>query len=67
MVLAKIFDFAVLTEWIDSTLSSFMPSWLTVLTECVLIGFALLLTYSVLALFYIYFCILYTTPSPRDR
>ncbi len=55
MVLAKIFDFAVLTEWIDSTLSSFMPSWLTVLTECVLIGFALLLTYSVLALFYIYF------------
>lgn len=49
------FDFSVLTNWIDEQLLSFMPGWLTVVTECVLIGLVLLLTYSVLALFYIYF------------
>lgn len=49
------FDFSVLTTWIDSLLRSFMPDWLTVVTECVLIGLVLLLTYSVLALFYIWF------------
>ena len=51
----NIFDFSVLTNWIDTTLSSFMPEWLTVVTECVLIGVVLLTLYSVLALFYIYF------------
>lgn len=55
MVLAEIFDFALLTQWIDKTLNSFMPEWLTTVTECVIIGLLLLLTYSVLALFYIYF------------
>lgn len=49
------FDFSVLTTWIDSLLRSFMPEWLTVVTECVLIGLVLLTLYSVLALFYIYF------------
>lgn len=49
------FDFSVLTTWIDNLLRSFMPEWLTVVTECVLIGVALLLLYAVLALFYIYF------------
>ena len=49
------FDFSLLTNWIHSALSSFMPQWLTVTTECVLIGVVLLLTYSVLALFYIWF------------
>ena len=49
------FDFSYLTGWIHNLLSSFMPQWLTVTTECVLIGVALLLTYSVLALFYIWF------------
>ena len=51
----NIFDFSVLINWIDTTLSSFMPEWLTVVTECVLIGVVLLTLYSVLALFYIYF------------
>lgn len=51
----NIFDFSVLTNWIDSLLRSFMPEWLTVVTECVLIGLVLLTLYSVLALFYIYF------------
>lgn len=49
------FNFSVLTNWIDSLLRSFMPDWLTVVTECVLIGLVLLTLYSVLALFYIYF------------
>lgn len=49
------FDFSILTNWIHSGLCSFMPEWLAVTTECVLIGVCLLLTYSVLALFYIWF------------
>lgn len=32
-----------------------MPQWLTTTVECVLIGVGLLLVYSLLALFYIYF------------
>lgn len=49
------FDFTYLTSWIHNLLSSFMPGWLTVTVECLLIGVVLLLTYSVLALFYIWF------------
>ena len=51
----EIFNFSVVTEWIDNLLRSFMPEWLTVVTECVLIGLVLLTAYAVLALFYIYF------------
>lgn len=50
-----IFNFSVLTGWIDNLLRSFMPGWLTVVTECLLIGLILLTVYAVLALFYIYF------------
>ncbi|MCM1293290.1 MAG: NADH-quinone oxidoreductase subunit NuoH [Bacteroides sp.] len=50
------FDFSVLTTWFNNLLLGIgMPEWLTVVTECVIIGFVLLLLYSVLALFYIYF------------
>lgn len=49
------FDFSNITGWIHDLLSSFMAGWLVVLTECVLIGVGLLLAYSLLALFYIYF------------
>lgn len=49
------FDFSLLTNWIHSTLVAFMPEWLAVTAECVLIGVILLLAYSLLALFYIYF------------
>ena len=49
------FDFSSFTNWIHSLLLSVMPEWLAVTTECVLIGVVLLLTYSVLALFYIWF------------
>lgn len=49
------FDFSLVTTWIDNLLRSFMPEWLTVTTECVLIGVCLLLAYALLALFYIYY------------
>lgn len=49
------FDFSIVTGWIDSLLRSFMAPWLTTVVECVLIGVVLLLAYAVLALFYIYF------------
>lgn len=47
------FDFSQFTTWLHQCLLGFMPEWLAVTTECVLVGFALLLGYSVLALFYI--------------
>ena len=49
------FYFSILTNWIHSTLLGFMPEWLAVTAECVLIGVVLLLVYALLALFYIYF------------
>ncbi|MCM1482847.1 MAG: NADH-quinone oxidoreductase subunit NuoH [Muribaculaceae bacterium] len=49
------FDFSLFTNWIHSTLLGFMPEWLAVTAECVLIGVVLLLVYALLALFYIYF------------
>lgn len=48
------FDFSALTNWIHAGLLSFMPEWLAVTTECVLIGLVLLTVYALLALFYIY-------------
>ena len=49
------FDFFFFFNWIHSTLLGFMPEWLAVTAECVLIGVVLLLVYALLALFYIYF------------
>lgn len=49
------FDFSIVTNWIKELLNGFLPNWLTVTVECVLIGVVLLLLYAVLALFYIYF------------
>ena len=48
-------DFLTITDAIHSFLLSFMPGWLTTTVECVLIGVGLLLVYSLLALFYIYY------------
>lgn len=47
------FDFSVVTNWINNLLLSVLPEWATVLVECVLIGVCVLLAYTVLALFYI--------------
>lgn len=49
------YDCSSITDWIHGLLASFMPDWLVVTTECVLIGVGLLLVYALLALFYIYF------------
>ncbi len=48
-------DFSELTSWFNNLLLSFMPEWLAVTVECVIVGVLLLLAYSLLALFYIYF------------
>ncbi len=49
------FDFSIVTSWIDNLLKGWMPSWAATTVECVLIGVGLLLAYALLALFYIYF------------
>lgn len=49
------FDFSIVTDWINNLLNGVMPAWLTITVECVLIGVALLLVYALLALFYIYY------------
>lgn len=48
------FDFSVLTQWIDSTLRSFMPETGALIVEFVLVGVALMLAYAVLAMALIY-------------
>ena len=48
------FDFSIVTSWIDTTLRDLMPSWLALTVEFVLIGVAILLLYAVLALILIY-------------
>jgi len=48
-------DFSTVTTWLHGTMTSVMPEWLAIVIECVGIGIALLLAYSLLALFYIWF------------
>lgn len=47
------FDFRLVTNWINDLLLSFLPGWATTVVECVLVGVALLLIYALLAIFYI--------------
>lgn len=47
------FDFSIITDWVNTFLLSFLPCWLTIIVECVLIGACVLGAYTVLALFYI--------------
>lgn len=47
------FDFSIVTNWFNDLLMGFLPGWATVLVECIVIGVLILLTYTVLALFYI--------------
>jgi len=48
------FDFAIITDWIDQTLKTFLPDGWTFFFECVLIALALLTAYAVLAMILIY-------------
>ena len=47
------FNFGVVTNWINEMLVSVMPQWAATLIECVVIGVILLVLYALLALFYI--------------
>ena len=48
-------DFAIITNSIHEFFLSLMPAWAAVVCECLIIGLGMLLVYSVLALFYIYY------------
>lgn len=48
------FDFSVVTHWVDQLLRSFLPEGWAILTEFILIGLCLLLSYAVVALVLIY-------------
>ncbi|MDR1414968.1 MAG: NADH-quinone oxidoreductase subunit NuoH [Odoribacteraceae bacterium] len=48
------FDFSVITQWIDQLLRGVMPDAAATVVECVIIGLCLLLGYSVIALALIY-------------
>ncbi len=47
------FDFSIVTNWVNDLLMGFLPSWAAVLVECIIIGVCVLLAYTVLVLFYI--------------
>ena len=42
------FDFSVVTNWVNDLLTSVMPQWLATTIECVIVGALLLLGYTVL-------------------
>ncbi|WP_302546006.1 NADH-quinone oxidoreductase subunit NuoH [Coprobacter fastidiosus] len=48
------FDFSVVTHWIDTLLRQWLPEWGALLIEFVLVGVVLLLFYAVIALVLIY-------------
>lgn len=48
------FDFSVVTHWVDQLLRSFLPEGWAILTEFMLIGLCLLVSYAVVALVLIY-------------
>lgn len=48
------FDFSVVTHWVDQLLRSFLPEGWAILTEFILIGLCLLVGYAVVALVLIY-------------
>ena len=48
------FDFSVVTHWIDTLLRHWLPEWGALLIEFVLVGVVLLLLYAVIALVLIY-------------
>lgn len=48
------FDFSVVTHWIDTLLRQWLPEWGALLIEFILVGVVLLLLYAVIALVLIY-------------
>ena len=48
------FDFSIVTQWIHSLLTSFMPEDVAVFIECLAIGVFILLTYAIIAIIMIF-------------
>ena len=48
------FDFNIVTQWVHSLLTSFMPEELAVLIECIVIGVCIMLAYAVIAIIMIF-------------
>ncbi len=48
------FDFSIVTQWIHSTLTSWMPEEAAIFLECVAVGIAIILMYAILAILLIY-------------
>lgn len=48
------FDFSIVTQWVHSLLTSFMPEELAVLIECIVIGVCIMLAYAVIAIIMIF-------------
>jgi len=49
------FDFSIVTQWINEAFVSVMPQWLATTLECVIVGVLLLVLYSLIAMFYIFY------------
>ena len=49
------FDFGTVTSWLDELMNGVMPAWLTTTIECVLVAVGLLVAYSLIAMFYIFY------------
>ena len=49
------YDFGIVTKWLDDWMNGFMPGWLTTTIECVLVAVGLLVAYSLIAMFYIFY------------
>lgn len=49
------FDFSIITNWFNDLLIGCMPEWAAILVECIVIGVILLVAYSLLAMFYIFY------------
>ncbi|MCH5178455.1 MAG: NADH-quinone oxidoreductase subunit NuoH [Prevotellaceae bacterium] len=48
------FDFSIVTEWINNLLLTLMPQWAATLVECVLVALAIITLYAVFAIILIY-------------
>ena len=48
------FDFSVISTWLHSLLTSFMPEWAAILTESVLVGLVIVTLYAIFAIALIY-------------
>ena len=58
------FDFSIVTNWIDATLRSVMPDGAAIFVECVLVALCIISLYAILAIVLIYMERLRILPVP---